>query len=295
MGVQRRAGVGGAAVLAAVLGGLGALAGLAGQARGQATYVFSDLPCATFVDLPPAAGPAVPMLPLVTALCNASGLTVTSRSYPLRPPPDTDNAFITGTFTYSPTSTLNDPIDPAINPGDRRGAFQGSNGASGDLLLDFSVPLSSVGMSTFQVNGAPLTSPDRIRVFDGPLGTGNLLANIQSQPGPAGQFRRAVRFTGFNAGSAVIRSIVIDVASDVDGLFLDGLAFGLEAPACGTADFDGDGDIGTDADIEAFFACLAGNCCATCFAGGADFNGDGDIGTDADIEAFFSVLAGGNC
>ncbi len=62
---------------------------------------------------------------------------------------------------------------------------------------------------------------------------------------------------------------------------------------CGSADFNGDGDIGTDADIEAFFACLAGNCCATC--GDADFNADGDIGTDADIEAFFRVLGGGNC
>ncbi len=65
--------------------------------------------------------------------------------------------------------------------------------------------------------------------------------------------------------------------------------------ACGTADFDGDGDVGTDGDIEAFFACLAGECCATCHSGGADFNGDGDVGTDADIEAFFRVLAGGNC
>jgi hypothetical protein len=60
-----------------------------------------------------------------------------------------------------------------------------------------------------------------------------------------------------------------------------------------TADFDGDGDVGTDADIEAFFACLAGNCCPTC--GPADFNGDGDVGTDADIEAFFRVLAGNPC
>ncbi len=66
-------------------------------------------------------------------------------------------------------------------------------------------------------------------------------------------------------------------------------------PVCGTADFDGDGDTGTDADIEAFFACLGGNCCATCFPGGADFDGDGDTGTDADIESFFRVLAGGNC
>jgi hypothetical protein len=64
-------------------------------------------------------------------------------------------------------------------------------------------------------------------------------------------------------------------------------------PACESADFNGDGDIGTDADIEAFFACLAGSCCATC--GSADFNHDGDIGTDADIEAFFRVLAGLPC
>jgi hypothetical protein len=67
------------------------------------------------------------------------------------------------------------------------------------------------------------------------------------------------------------------------------------AGLCGTADFDGDGDLGTDADIEAFFACLAGNCCPTCSPGGADFNADGDSGTDADIESFFRVLAGGPC
>jgi hypothetical protein len=61
--------------------------------------------------------------------------------------------------------------------------------------------------------------------------------------------------------------------------------------AC-SADFDGDGDIGTDADIGAFFACLAGECdgCET-----ADFDGDGDLGTDADIESFYRVLGGGPC
>jgi probable HAF family extracellular repeat protein len=60
-----------------------------------------------------------------------------------------------------------------------------------------------------------------------------------------------------------------------------------------TADFNGDGDVGTDGDIEAFFACLGGSCCAACAS--ADFNGDGDVGTDADIESFFRVLAGGAC
>ncbi len=35
---------------------------------------------------------------------------------------------------------------------------------------------------------------------------------------------------------------------------------GIEPGTC-TADFNGDGDLGTDADIEAFFACLGGDCC----------------------------------
>ena len=64
-------------------------------------------------------------------------------------------------------------------------------------------------------------------------------------------------------------------------------------PRTGSADFNRDGDSGTDADIETFFQCIAGHCCASC--GSPDFNGDGDSGTDADIEAFFRVLAGGNC
>jgi hypothetical protein len=67
------------------------------------------------------------------------------------------------------------------------------------------------------------------------------------------------------------------------------------AGACGSADFNCDGDVGTDSDIESFFNCLAGNCPPPPCCASADFNGDGDVGTDADIEAFFRVLAGGNC
>ncbi len=65
--------------------------------------------------------------------------------------------------------------------------------------------------------------------------------------------------------------------------------------ACGSADFNCDGDIGTDSDIAAFFACLSGNCPPAPCCSSADFNGDGDIGTDADIAAFFRVLGGGSC
>lgn len=60
-----------------------------------------------------------------------------------------------------------------------------------------------------------------------------------------------------------------------------------------SADFDNDGDAATDADIEAFFACIAGTCPST--GGSADFDADGDSATDADIESFFRVLAGGPC
>jgi hypothetical protein len=68
-----------------------------------------------------------------------------------------------------------------------------------------------------------------------------------------------------------------------------------QLPLCGSADFDCDGDVGTDADIEAFFRCLGGNCPPPPCTSNADFNGDGDTGTDADIEAFFRVLGGGTC
>jgi hypothetical protein len=73
------------------------------------------------------------------------------------------------------------------------------------------------------------------------------------------------------------------------------IAFAGSPPGCGSADFDCDGDVATDADIEAFFRCLAGTCPSPPCTSNADFNFDGDSATDADIEAFFRVLAGGNC
>jgi hypothetical protein len=102
---------------------------------------------------------------------------------------------------------------------------------------------------------------------------------------------------GFVPYSTDVSSAGWNASTDGAILMANALRYvmGQTGPTCGTADFDGDGDVGTDADIEAFFSCLAGNCCPTCFPGGADFDGDGDTGTDADIEAFFRVLAGGDC
>jgi probable HAF family extracellular repeat protein len=90
--------------------------------------------------------------------------------------------------------------------------------------------------------------------------------------------------------------VIVGVATH----FLEGGGSSWEAylatiPRCGSPDFDRDGSVGTDSDIESFFACMAGRCCPTCDRHGADFDGDGAAGTDADLEAFFRVLSGGPC
>jgi hypothetical protein len=102
---------------------------------------------------------------------------------------------------------------------------------------------------------------------------------------------QGVTFGGPGSGPLEVKGLAFGINWPFDG---DPLAhFYMRVSFCCVADFNGDGDVGTDTDIEAFFACLGGHCCAAC--AGADFNGDGEVGTDADIESFFRVLAGGSC
>lgn len=61
-------------------------------------------------------------------------------------------------------------------------------------------------------------------------------------------------------------------------------------PALAGIDFNQDGDVGTDSDIEDFYACVAGSCCSSCLS--PDLDRDGSMGTDRDIEAFWTLLAG---
>jgi hypothetical protein len=135
--------------------------------------------------------------------------------------------------------------------------------------------------ASFQV-GASGTAPnyqwrkDGNNLSDGGSISGSMTANLSINPAlttDAGNY------------DVVISNTCFTVTSSAAALAVTG--------HCGSADFNHDGDVGTDADIDAFFACLGGSCCATCES--ADFNGDGDLGTDADIEAFFRVLGGGSC
>jgi hypothetical protein len=107
---------------------------------------------------------------------------------------------------------------------------------------------------------------------------------LASPPDPARLDLQAARFRGYAWGEN-IGWINLD----------DSVAYVGVIRACGSSDFDCDGAPGTDADIEAFFACLAGACPPPPCTSTADFNGDGGLGTDADIESFFRVLAGGPC
>jgi hypothetical protein len=70
-----------------------------------------------------------------------------------------------------------------------------------------------------------------------------------------------------------------------------GLPFAAEIRTNGVCapDFNCDGEVGTDADIEAFFACLVGTCPPP------PCDSEAPEGEYPDIEAFFRVLAGNPC
>jgi hypothetical protein len=104
--------------------------------------------------------------------------------------------------------------------------------------------------------------------------------------------RWSVAVPNINIGAPAIGS---DGTLVIAGIGTNIFAYRTPRSHCGSADFNCDGDVGTDADIESFFACIAGSCPVAPCTSNADFNGDGDVGTDADIEAFFRVLAGGSC
>ncbi len=172
-----------------------------------------------------------------------------------------------------------------------------------DVTVTFSEPVSITAPSMTLVGPAPSTSQVASTFAYSPATqTATVTPTAPLSPGVY-TLTVAPTVTAVSGGAALdgeypgTQLVAGDAFPTGDGLAggASSWTFIITTPLCGTADFNGDGDIGTDADIEAFFACLGGDCCATCFAGGSDFDGDGDTGTDADIEAFFRVLAGGNC
>jgi hypothetical protein len=164
-----------------------------------------------------------------------------------------------------------------------------------DVRVDTEVPVNTFTLPTGVSSGHTF-----IAIFDG---SGGLVAEGDSEPN-AGPFTLPANILAPSQTYTV--SLYYSCRVHTEGAGFSGATSdaGWDAitsttltttRACSTADYNNDGDTGTDQDIEAFFACLGGNCCPTCWSGGSDFNGDGDSGTDQDIEAFFRVLAGHAC
>jgi hypothetical protein len=170
----------------------------------------------------------------------------------------------------------------------------------------------------FHLDGTGVAMDD-----DDPNGTNGLLSRLQGplvQSIPAGDYYLAISAydcdpvdsnglddiwaetpfnvirapDGTNPGAAVSAWDTGGIHTGTYSIILTGVQASCGLPPCCRNDYNGDGAVGTDADIDAFFACLSGNCCPTC-PPNADFNCDGAVGTDADIESFFRVLSGGQC
>jgi hypothetical protein len=248
----------------------------------------------------------------------ANGFTVTPGTLPA---PATSGLKIRTNVNGTP---IEPSVPPIINPGDdlepnplvvpgAQIALQGMEaGTPRWIRFTTCVPADDANPITLDWSGSNVAGGASATIFDV---NGNLVTQViytgtgtppptvfnSGNPLPAGTYYMALYYSGIQIqpnnpnfdGRWHVRG-----TTQNNGFDFGGALFVLNegcAPTCGTADFDGDGDVGTDADIEAFFACLAGICCDTCFPGGSDFNMDGDAGTDADIESFFRVLSGGPC
>jgi hypothetical protein len=160
-----------------------------------------------------------------------------------------------------------------INSGPWPGVFCGSGQAA------FAVGAAGTGPLSYewQVRGVESASWTTLTPGSNTVpGVGQIGASGVGTPGVT------LSNLGMTANWASVRCLVSNACGTVESPHAS-----LSIP---TSDFNQDGDFGTDADIEAFFWCLA--CSCEC---GQDFDGDGDFGTDADIESFFRVLAGGTC
>jgi len=187
------------------------------------------------------------------SLCYATGISADGRT-------------IVGNACASPGATSGFIITlPAVLPACLSLSALDNAFACADGSATFSVTATGAGPMTFQwrKGGAPIDSTAN------PSAATTTLTMTGIQAADADRYDCVVSTA---CGSATSNQATLTVSS---------------------ADFDRDGDTGTDADIEAFFACLGGNCCPTC--GSVDFDGDGDTGTDLDIESFFRVLGGGPC
>jgi hypothetical protein len=183
----------------------------------------------------------------------------------------TGTSYYSGVVNWSSLAPYVAALPPANNPGS----------TSGIICRGSTAQLSATVLGTglvyrWQRNG--------VNLLDGPSAGGSVLSGVT-----------ASTMEIANSSPSDNGAYTLTVFSPCGNLTTTPVALNVVI-CCGSADFNCDGDVATDADIEAFFACVAGSC-PSCNGQlqTADFDNDGDSATDADIEAFFRVLAGGSC
>jgi hypothetical protein len=126
--------------------------------------------------------------------------------------------------------------------------------------IDVASTGSSIHMHPCNVWGAPITSIDYASQL-----TLSLDGRTMSVNGPSLPSGRYAFVHSANTDAGLVSSQLFNNADPVVPTFL--YRFVLVAGSTsdnGCADFDGDGDVATDFDIEAFFAALAGTCPPLC-------------------------------
>jgi hypothetical protein len=168
------------------------------------TTQFTVIANAAFIDLP-----ASSFLTSVSAL----GVTITASN-------DADGSF------------FNFPAGTADAPGSGDGFLDFNHDLFTNvspLTLNFSAPVAAFGVSFLEMppssEGGAFSSPDVLKVFDGPNGTGNLLGTVTSAGfQPAGDPSGQHSFVAVLSSSANIRSAVLAGTGPTLGFAVDGYA-----------------------------------------------------------------------
>lgn len=251
------------------------------------TSQFTDIPGAVFFDIDNLSSSA-PLGPFLWAV-GSTPVNVTSTSGSGSSPD------MYGFFSYPAHWQL--PRDPVTDPGNFTGYYREIS-SSLYTVLDFDVALTGFGASLVLERQAgtsvPPDEPDTIYAYDGPGGTGNLIASVTTVVAPAAGPKVQLDFVGvYVDGPAIIRSVILAGGTlGIDSeLRITGLALSLTetAPPC-ASDVNGD----TESDILDFldFMDSFGTCdgqSAPCAGGSgveADFNGD----TLVDVLDFLDFL-----
>ncbi|GMU35308.1 MAG: hypothetical protein HS101_09585 [Planctomycetia bacterium] len=232
---------------------------------------------------------------------DVGGNQVTVTTLGSSPPPGyEDGPYYIGCFDWSSPGFdfFRLPRDPAVDPGDYIGNYNSPlDTAHGDLILNFSEPLTSFGFSSWV--GRPCSSRynpgDTALLYDGLGATGNLLGSVSTST-TATSCYFTIDFVGLVGETPQIRSVRIPLDSP-GGIFIDGIAVSL-GPQGLLGDLNCDGAVNTF-DIDPFALALidpAGYAAAypNCDRLLADCGQDGNI-NGLDTDSFVICITNGGC